>query len=131
MTAMMNKVCAFTGHRPNKLPWRYDENDTRCLALKALCCERSVERFEIGRAALICDEVISARSAFIMTRGARKRVPPENRAEKLRNMARASRGDHIPEERRAGSAVRINGNKALPAVIKSHNHNDFYSALNF
>lgn len=27
--------CAFTGHRPGKLPWGNDENDIRCLALKA------------------------------------------------------------------------------------------------
>ncbi len=26
--------CCFTGHRPGKLPWRYDETDRRCLALK-------------------------------------------------------------------------------------------------
>ena len=40
MTAMMNKVCAFTGHRPNKLPWRYDEKDARCLALKEVLAEQ-------------------------------------------------------------------------------------------
>ena len=28
------KTCCFTGHRPEKLPWRYDEGDSRCLALK-------------------------------------------------------------------------------------------------
>jgi uncharacterized phage-like protein YoqJ len=28
------KTCCFTGHRENKLPWRDDEGDTRCLALK-------------------------------------------------------------------------------------------------
>ena len=28
-------VCCFTGHRPAKLPWGYDERDVRCLALKA------------------------------------------------------------------------------------------------
>ena len=27
-------ACCFTGHRPGKLPWRYDEGDPRCLALK-------------------------------------------------------------------------------------------------
>ena len=27
-------ACCFTGHRPGKLPWRYDEEDPRCLALK-------------------------------------------------------------------------------------------------
>ena len=26
--------CCFTGHRPEKLPWRYDEADPRCLSLK-------------------------------------------------------------------------------------------------
>lgn len=26
--------CAFTGHRPHKLPWRYNELDSRCLELK-------------------------------------------------------------------------------------------------
>ncbi len=30
-----NKVGAFTGHRPQNLPWRFDETDTRCIALKA------------------------------------------------------------------------------------------------
>lgn len=27
-------TCCFTGHRPAKLPWGYDERDPRCLALK-------------------------------------------------------------------------------------------------
>ena len=29
------KACAFTGHRPKKLPWGYNEADVRCVALKA------------------------------------------------------------------------------------------------
>lgn len=29
------KTCAFTGHRPKKLPWGYNETDVRCIALKA------------------------------------------------------------------------------------------------
>lgn len=28
-------TCCFTGHRPDKLPWRFQEDDPRCLALKA------------------------------------------------------------------------------------------------
>ncbi len=35
-----NKVCAITGHRPNKLPWRYDETDSQCVALKAVLAEQ-------------------------------------------------------------------------------------------
>ena len=27
-------ACAFTGHRPKKLPWKYDETDSRCNVLK-------------------------------------------------------------------------------------------------
>ncbi len=27
--------CAFTGHRPHKFPWKYNENDYRCITLKA------------------------------------------------------------------------------------------------
>ena len=29
-----SRTCCFTGHRPDKLPWGYDELDPRCLALK-------------------------------------------------------------------------------------------------
>lgn len=32
--------CAFTGHRPHKFPWRYDETDKRCKALKAALMEQ-------------------------------------------------------------------------------------------
>ena len=28
------KSCSFTGHRPAKLPWKYDELDIRCIAFK-------------------------------------------------------------------------------------------------
>ena len=28
------KICCFTGHRPEKLPWKEDEFDPRCVALK-------------------------------------------------------------------------------------------------
>lgn len=35
---MKEKTCAFTGHRPNRLPWR--EEDPRCAALKAILAEQ-------------------------------------------------------------------------------------------
>ncbi len=30
----IQQTCCFTGHRPQNLPWRFDESDPRCLALK-------------------------------------------------------------------------------------------------
>lgn len=33
---MKGKVCACTGHRPQKLPFRFDETDERCIHLKEL-----------------------------------------------------------------------------------------------
>ena len=32
--------CAFTGHRPSKFPWKYDETDSRCVALKSALAEQ-------------------------------------------------------------------------------------------
>ena len=37
---MSNKSCAFSGHRPQKFPWRYDEADSRCVALKTVLMEQ-------------------------------------------------------------------------------------------
>ena len=38
-----DQTCCFTGHRPAKLPWGYDERDPRCLELKAAIL-RELER---------------------------------------------------------------------------------------
>lgn len=48
---MENNLCAFTGHRPKKFPWRYDETDERCVRLKeaiAAQIEQMVERGVTG-----------------------------------------------------------------------------------
>ena len=37
--------CAVTGHRPGKLPWGEDENDVRCIALKAKVRDGSLFQF--------------------------------------------------------------------------------------
>ena len=37
---MEQKACAYTGHRPEKLPFGNDENDPRCKMLKQkIMCE--------------------------------------------------------------------------------------------
>ena len=45
---MLNNCCAFTGHRPHKFLWRYDEADRRCVALKAALTEQIVALTEAG-----------------------------------------------------------------------------------
>ena len=37
---MLGTCCAFTGHRPSKFPWKYDEADSQCVALKAVLAEQ-------------------------------------------------------------------------------------------
>lgn len=47
---MMNDIkrcCAFTGHRPTKFPWKYDEKDKRCIELKAVLTEQ-IEKLAVA-----------------------------------------------------------------------------------
>lgn len=37
---MERKCCAFTGHRPHKFPWKNDEDDPRCVALRKTLTEQ-------------------------------------------------------------------------------------------
>lgn len=37
---MLDNSCAFTGHRPHKFPWKYNEVDSRCVALKTVLMEQ-------------------------------------------------------------------------------------------
>ena len=68
---MLLKSCCFTGHRPKALPWKNDENDIRCAALKSkikitvenLIVEQGCENFISGMAQgsdTICAEVVLA-----------------------------------------------------------------------
>lgn len=40
--------CSFTGHRPSKLPWRYDESSAECIALKASLSSRITALVDAG-----------------------------------------------------------------------------------
>lgn len=48
MMDRLKKSCAFTGHRPHKLPWRYNEADERCVALKSALTEQIAALVEAG-----------------------------------------------------------------------------------
>ena len=47
-------ACSFTGHRPGKLPWRYDEADPRCLALKRRITDAVELAYEQGFRHFLC-----------------------------------------------------------------------------
>lgn len=70
MRQMIKNTCAFTGHRPSKLPWKYNETDPRCVAMKATLTEqiemlvdRGVTDFLSGMAEgtdVYCAEIVLA-----------------------------------------------------------------------
>lgn len=45
---MKRTVCAFTGHRPEKFPWKDDEADSRCTDLKAALAAQIAELADSG-----------------------------------------------------------------------------------
>lgn len=53
-------TCCFTGHRPEKLPWRYDETDRRCIALKGRIAEALECAYEKGMRHFICGMALGA-----------------------------------------------------------------------
>ena len=36
----LQNACAFTGHRPAKFPWKYEERDKRCVELKTVLSQQ-------------------------------------------------------------------------------------------
>ena len=46
--------CCFTGHRPAKLPWRYDETDLRCRARKDRIRDAGEGAYEQGYRHFLC-----------------------------------------------------------------------------
>ncbi len=47
-------TCCFTGHRPNKLPWKYNESDPRCVSLKKKLYDVAYSLYQSGYRHFIC-----------------------------------------------------------------------------
>ena len=72
----MKNTCCFTGHRPGGLPFEYNEQDPRCIALKnrlrfsitRLITEMGVDKFITGMAMGVdifaADEVLALKRKF-------------------------------------------------------------------
>ncbi len=56
--------CCFTGHRPQKLPWAMNENDPRCLRLKAELRARLEAIYELGYRRFLCGMAIGCDMYF-------------------------------------------------------------------
>ena len=56
--------CSFTGHRPTKLPWRGNENDPRCLELKAQIAASLEGIYESGYRHFICGMALGCDTYF-------------------------------------------------------------------
>ena len=41
-------ACSFTGHRPEKLPWKWNEDDSRCIALKKRLADAAEAAYQAG-----------------------------------------------------------------------------------
>ena len=45
---MIENCCAFTGHRPRKFPWGYNEADARCVTLKETLAKEIAKLVDAG-----------------------------------------------------------------------------------
>lgn len=57
-------TCCFTGHRAEKLPWRYDEGDLRCRELKRTLADVLDTLYESGFRHFICGMAVGADMYF-------------------------------------------------------------------
>ena len=95
---LRENACSFSGHRAEKLPWRYKEDAPECLALKALIADLLSEAYDAGfrrfycgmatGADMYCGEAVVALrdrypdvtlEAVIPFRGQERRWPKEQR----------------------------------------------------
>lgn len=54
VTVERRRSCCFTGHRPGKLPWGSNEEDPRCVALKAAIRDAVTAAYDEGYRHFIC-----------------------------------------------------------------------------
>lgn len=57
-------LCAFTGHRPRRLPWGGREDDPRCRALKVLLSQSVDQAAALGCEAFICGMALGCDTWF-------------------------------------------------------------------
>ena len=74
-------TCAFTGHRPQKLPWGSREEDPRCRALKRLLDEAVAQAAERGFRTFLCGMALGCDTYFAEAVLKRRDADPSLRLE--------------------------------------------------
>ena len=69
--------CCFTGHRPGKLPWKYNENDGRCLALKRRIADAVELAYQEGFRHFLCGMALGCDLYFCEAVLALREVHPD------------------------------------------------------
>lgn len=93
------ETCCFTGHRPAKLPWRYDESDPRCAALKRRIADAVESAYEEGYRHFLCGMAMGCDLYFCECVLALREVCPEVTVEAA--LPCPTQADAWPEEARA------------------------------
>lgn len=68
------KTCTFTGNRPNKLPWGYDETDSRCLSAVVAIADEVFRASKEGFGTFVCGMAMGADMLFAEAVLAAKKV---------------------------------------------------------
>jgi len=69
--------CCFTGHRPGKLPWGYNEADRRCAALKRRIADAVEAAYQAGYRHFLCGMALGCDLYFCECVLALKRTHPD------------------------------------------------------
>ena len=70
-------TCCFTGHRSNKLPWKDNESDERCVGLKSEIAARLEGIYESGYRHFICGMALGCDTYFAQAVLALKSIHPD------------------------------------------------------
>ncbi len=109
-----SKICCFTGHRPQKLAWRFNENDERCIKMRLQTKQeiekailRGYDTFLCGLALgfdIICAELVlelKSKYPYIKLFGA---IPCRNQSERW-SMAKKERYNKV--------LLKLNGSRCI------------------
>lgn len=64
MSFSSEKICCFTGNRPQKLPWGNNEQSNECRTVKAKMREEIIKLYEIGYQLFVCGMALGADMYF-------------------------------------------------------------------